>query len=95
MLPANTHPPMQIMAVPYELTVDGFETTWQTNHLGPFLFTKTLIPLLESTSASSNSKDRVRIINVSADAAVLPPAPKTLDLARPNLDYVTGTMSAW
>ena len=83
------------MAVPYELTVDGFETTWQTNHLGPFLLTKTLLPVLESTSASSSSKDRVRIINVSADAAVLPPAPKTLDLARPNLDYVTGTMSAW
>ena len=85
----------QIMAVPFKLTVDGFETQWQTNHLAHFLLTKTLLPLLESTAASSDSKTRVRIVNLSADAAILPPAPKQLDLTRPNLDYETGTLSGW
>ncbi len=83
------------MAVPFKLTTDGFETQWQTNHLAPFLFTKTLLPILESTASSSNSKNRVRIINVASDAAVLPAAPKQLDLARPNLEYVTGVLNGW
>lgn len=83
------------MAVPFKLTTDGFETQWQTNHLAPFLLTKTLLPILESTAASSGTKSRVRIVNVSSDAAVLPPTPKQLDLARPNLEYVTGFMNLW
>ena len=86
---------MQIMAVPFKLTTDGFETQWQTNHLGPFLLTKTLLPILESTAASSGSKNRVRIVNVSSDAAILPPTPNQLDLARPNLEHVTGAMNGW
>ena len=85
----------QIMAVPFKLTTDGFETQWQTNHLAHFLLTKTLLPLLESTAASSGSKTRVRIVNLSADAAILPPAPKQLDFARPNLEYETGALSGW
>ena len=83
------------MAVPFKLTVDGFETQWQTNHLAHFLLTKTLLPLLESTAVSSGSKTRVRVVNVSADAAILPPAPKQLDLARPNLEHETGALSGW
>lgn len=83
------------MAVPFKLTVDGFETQWQTNHLAHFLLTKELLPLLESTAASSGSKTRVRIVNLSADAAILPPAPKQLDFARPNLEYETGALSGW
>ncbi|KAL9127326.1 MAG: hypothetical protein Q9175_007759 [Cornicularia normoerica] len=83
------------MAVPYKLTADGFETQWQTNHLAPFLLVKNLLPILESTAASSSSEHRVRIINVSSDAALLPPSPKQLDLARPNLEYVTGAMNEW
>ena len=86
---------MQIMAVPFKLTPDGFETQWQTNHLAHFLLTKTLLPILESTAASSSSKNRVRIINVSSDAALLPSTPKQLDLANPNLEYVTGAMNGW
>ncbi|KAF6229468.1 hypothetical protein HO173_011508 [Letharia columbiana] len=83
------------MAVPFQLTTDGFERQWQTNHLAPFLLTKTLLPIVESTAVSSSSKNRVRIINVADDAALLPPAPKLLDLARPNLEYVTGAMNGW
>ena len=50
--------------------------------------------MLKSTAAASTSKTRVRIVNVSSDAAFLS-APKELDLDRPNLDYVNGTMAAW
>lgn len=86
---------MQIMAVPFKLTTDGFETQWQTNHLAAFLLTKILLPILESTAASSSSKNRVRIINVAVDAALIPLTPKQLDLAHPNLEYVTGAMNGW
>ena len=82
------------MAVPFKLTTDGFETQWQTNHLAPFFLVKTLLPLLESTAAASTSKSRVRVVNVSSDAALLT-APKTLDLEHPNLEHVTGPMSGW
>ena len=83
------------MAAPFKLTIDGFETQWQTNHLAHFLLTKTLLPLLEATAAASNSNTRVRIVNVASDGALMPPAPKQLDLVRPNLEYETGAMSVW
>ncbi|GMS89888.1 hypothetical protein PENTCL1PPCAC_12063, partial [Pristionchus entomophagus] len=31
----------------FELTEDGHEMTWQSNHLGPFLLTELLLPLLK------------------------------------------------
>jgi NAD(P)-dependent dehydrogenase (short-subunit alcohol dehydrogenase family) len=43
----------------FKLTKDGFETTFQLNHLGHFLLTQCLMPLLE--------KGQARIINVSSD----------------------------
>lgn len=43
----------------FELTKDGFEKTFQLNHLGHFLLTTQLMPLLE--------KGHARIINVSSD----------------------------
>ena len=53
------------------------------------------------TSSSPNfdccgnpSQNRVRIVNVSSDAAFIGIAPD-LDLANPNLDYVEGIMAAW
>ncbi|SMN20566.1 similar to Saccharomyces cerevisiae YOR246C ENV9 Protein with similarity to oxidoreductases, found in lipid particles [Maudiozyma saulgeensis] len=36
-----------IMAVPYQLTKDGFETQLQTNYISHFLFTMRLLPLLK------------------------------------------------
>lgn len=43
-----------------ELTVDGFERTFQSNHLGPFLLTSLLFPYLNRNGA--------RVINVSSAA---------------------------
>lgn len=83
------------MASPFKLTTDGYEIQWQTNHLAPFLLSKTLFPILESTAASSNSKDRVRIINVASDGAMMRPTPRQLDLAHPNLEYLTGATDTW
>jgi retinol dehydrogenase 12 len=43
------------------LTKDGFELAFGTNHLGPFLFTNRLLPLLEKAAAP-------RIVNVASRA---------------------------
>lgn len=43
-----------------ELTKDGFEKTFVINHLGHFLLTQTLMPLLK--------KGKARIINISSEA---------------------------
>ena len=45
------------------MTEDGFEMTWQTNHLGHFLLTESLLPLLRKSAATGF---RPRIVNVSA-----------------------------
>lgn len=43
------------------LTKDGFEITFQTNYLSPFLLTTNLLPLL-------NAGDEARIVNVASQA---------------------------
>lgn len=82
------------MATPYALTVDGYETQWQTNYLSHFLLIKALLPTLSYTAAGATSSGRVRIVNVSSDAAFVPFAP-ALDLDKPNLEYIKGIMAAW
>ena len=55
-----------IMACPFALSKDGIETQLQTNHIGPFLFTTTLIPALEKGAPSS-------VVNVSSHAHNMAP----------------------
>lgn len=82
------------MAVPYKLTVNGFETQWQTNHLAPHLLFTSVLPVMRSTASVSDSKHMVRMVNVSSDATFVN-GPKELDLANPNLESAHGAMACW
>ncbi|KAI1075202.1 NAD(P)-binding protein [Whalleya microplaca] len=62
-----------IMAKPAELTKDGYELHFGTNHLGHALLIRKLIPLLEKTASIPGSD--VRIITVTSLAFVLAPRP--------------------
>lgn len=79
------------MAVPYKLTVDGFESQWQINYLAPFIFTTTLLPHMLSTASLSGRKDRVRVVNVASDLAHRA-GPKTLQLDDVNMTKTSGIM---
>eukprot|EP00984_Skeletonema_dohrnii_P011969 scaffold4817_cov123-Skeletonema_dohrnii-CCMP3373.AAC.3 len=60
----------------FELSKDGIERTFQSNHLGPFLLTSSLFPYL--------NHDGARVINVSSYAhEVIPKVHKT---GKPGLD---------
>ena len=54
-----------VMALPPGLTQDGYEIQFGINHLGHFLFTKELLPVLQATARSSPTAD-VRIIHISS-----------------------------
>lgn len=62
-----------VMAAPFGHTADGFETQFGTNHLGHFLLTKELMPLIEAGS-------RQRIVNLSSRGHHIAP----VDLDDPN-----------
>ncbi len=49
------------------ITAEGYEATFTGNHLGHFLLTKRLLPLIQATAAKQ-PKGSVRIINVSSSA---------------------------
>ncbi|KAM0751051.1 NAD(P)-binding protein [Meredithblackwellia eburnea MCA 4105] len=53
-----------IMAGPYSLTTDGYESQFATNHLGPFLFTNLIRAHFSSPFSS------IRIVNVSSGGHV-------------------------
>jgi len=80
------------MAPPLKLTEDGFETQWQTNFLAGHLLFISLLPLLQSNTASSTNKSRVRVVNVSGEAAFVM-APKEFTPNDPNLASLQGTMA--
>ncbi len=64
-----------VMACPKEATADGFERQFGTNHLGHFLLTKGLMPLVE---AGANK----RIVNLSSRGHHIGP----VDLDDPNFE---------
>ena len=61
-----------VAAIPQrELTRNGFERTFQSNHLGPFLLTAVLFPCLDRDGAAG-----VKIINVSSQGHRLAGGPR-------------------
>lgn len=56
-----------IMAQPPGLTQDGYEIQFGTNHLGHFLLTKLLLPLLLSTAQQAGTTTGTRIINLTSE----------------------------
>ncbi|KAG9185553.1 hypothetical protein G6011_06884 [Alternaria panax] len=53
-----------IMAVPNDVSKDGYEIQFATNHLGHALLVKLLLPLMLETAAQPNAD--VRIVNLSS-----------------------------
>lgn len=80
------------MAVPYKLTVNGFETQWQTNYLAPHLLFLSLLPILQSASAKSSLNTRVRVVNVSSDVISL--VPKGIEYSDVNMPNAKGPPTA-
>lgn len=75
-----------VMAIPQrELTKDGYERTFQSNHLGHFLLTSLLIPKL--------AKDGATVINVSSEAHKF--ASKGLELQNLNGQESYGPWSSY
>ncbi|RPB14759.1 NAD(P)-binding protein [Morchella conica CCBAS932] len=54
-----------VMCLPYSKTAEGFEIQFGTNHMGHFLLTKLLLPILIST-AKACDPGTVRVVNVSS-----------------------------
>ena len=54
-----------VMALKDEATVDGYDVQMQTNHLGHFLLTCELMPLLEKAAAR---RGEARVVNHTSDA---------------------------
>ncbi|KAF9780976.1 NAD(P)-binding protein [Thelephora terrestris] len=50
-----------------QLTVDGYDMTWGTNVLGPFYFTKLLLPALFKASVPENKS---RVVNTSSAGSI-------------------------
>lgn len=61
-----------IMLYPPGLTKDGYELQFGTNHVGHFLFTRLLLPLLQKTAA--DPKADVRIINITSEGHRIAPS---------------------
>jgi NAD(P)-dependent dehydrogenase (short-subunit alcohol dehydrogenase family) len=67
------------MAKEKVVTGEGNEANFSGNHLGPFLLTKRLLPLLRA-AASRSAPGGVRIINTSSDASEMIPGLDWSDL---------------
>jgi NAD(P)-dependent dehydrogenase (short-subunit alcohol dehydrogenase family) len=71
------------MAKAMVMTSEGYEENYAGNHLGPFLLTNRLLPLLRRAAAGAPSGS-VRILNTASDASEMIPALNWDDLQ--NLD---------
>ena len=64
-------------------TKDGFEMQMGTNHLGHFLFTRLLLPLLRKT-AGNEFGGKPRVIVVSSEAHTFASQPMRVNVSRNN-----------
>lgn len=67
------------MAREKKVTAEGFEANFSSNHLGPFLLTNRLRPLLRRAAAGAQ-RGSVRILNTAADASEMIPGMDWNDL---------------
>ncbi len=56
------------MPARFEMTPEGYEANFTGNHLGPFLLTELLLPLLRN-AARVSPRGSVRIVNTSSDGS--------------------------
>lgn len=70
------------------VTAEGLEENFAGNHLGPFLLTKELLPLLQRAAADA-PRGSVRIVNTSSDASEM-----IRDMPWDDLQLLTGDYNA-
>lgn len=79
------------------LTSEGLEENFASNHLGPFVLTNELLPLLR-TSAQDREGNAARILMTSSDASEMTPGLNLDDMQaignfNPGLSYCTGKLA--
>ncbi|TFK48485.1 NAD(P)-binding protein [Heliocybe sulcata] len=79
-----------ILVVPYARTADGTSESMMINHISPFLFTQTLLPLMEQTSAAGED---VRIVNLSSEMHSWIPNPRYDSIEALNDDFSNSRMA--
>jgi len=79
------------MADKYSQTPDGLSENMTINHLSPFLFTNTLLPLMTTTSRLPDSD--VRIVNVSSEAHSSPKNPRFDTIEALNTSFKDSVMA--
>jgi NAD(P)-dependent dehydrogenase (short-subunit alcohol dehydrogenase family) len=85
------------MASALVMTAEGYEANFAGNHLGPFVLTQRLLPLLRAAAADA-PKGTVRILNTASDASEMIPSINLDDLQNlahfsPGLAYCTGKLA--
>ncbi len=85
------------MASAQVMTAEGHEANFAANHLGPFVLTNRLLPLLRAAAAGAPAGS-VRILNTASDASEMLPRIDLDDLESlgnfsPGLAYCTGKLA--
>lgn len=75
-----------VMAVGPDLTTEGHELQFGTNHIGHHLLTKILLPILKSTPSA-------RVVNVSSIAHAIAPFPE--GILFPSLTTTAADLGTW
>lgn len=79
------------------MTSEGYEQNFAANHLGPFLLTERLLPLLRRTAAG-RPQGAVRVLMTASDAGEMLPAlnlddMQNLESFNPGLAYCSGKLA--